>query len=186
MERGFFRRDPAEVAKDLVGAKLVWESKGLKGRIVETEAYYGNRDVKDPASHAFTGKTERNQVMFGPPGKTYVYVCYGIHNMLNISASQEGEPGAVLIRAIEPLEGAETMFQNRGVDSREELCSGPGKLCEAYGITKEQNDMDVTEGDLRLETGEAGEIEKDTRIGVSQGEDLELRFYESGNPHVSR
>ncbi|MFB6207832.1 MAG: DNA-3-methyladenine glycosylase [Candidatus Nanohaloarchaea archaeon] len=186
MDRGFFERDSAEVAEELLGTRLVWESKGLTGRIVETEAYYGDKDVKDPASHAFHGETDRNHVMFGPPGKTYVYICYGIHNMLNISVEEEGKPGAVLVRALEPLEGADTMFQNRGVDSREELCSGPGKLCQAYGITKEQNDMDVTEGDLRIEPGEAGEIAKDTRIGISQGKDLELRFYESGNPHVSR
>ncbi|MCJ7450443.1 MAG: DNA-3-methyladenine glycosylase [Candidatus Nanohaloarchaeota archaeon QJJ-9] len=187
LKRKFFKRDSEKVAKELLGNNLVKKNTGMKGRIVETEAYYGDHDVKDPASHAFSGKTDRNKVMFGEAGQAYVYICYGIHHMLNITTGEKGKPGAVLIRAIEPLKGQNSMEENRGVKGEEKLCNGPGKLCEAFNITKEQNGEDLTEGNLRIEHGEeVEEIVETTRIGVSQGEDLELRFYEKGSRFVSK
>lgn len=180
----FFARDSATVAKDLLGCTLVHGD--IRGRIVETEAYYGNQDVKDPASHAFSGETERNRVMFGPAGRSYVYICYGIHHMLNVTTGEEGVPGAILIRAVEPLNGIEKMKENRGITDGQQLCNGPGKLCEAFGITKQHNDIDITTGSLRIGGQAAVEnVIQTTRIGISEGTDLELRFYERGNPHVS-
>ncbi|MDY6776973.1 MAG: DNA-3-methyladenine glycosylase [Candidatus Nanohaloarchaea archaeon] len=187
MNRGFFEREPSTVARELLGRHLVHQLSGeLRGRIVETEAYRG---PSDPASHASTGKTERNAPMFGQPGTAYVYVSYGIHNMLNVVTGEEGEPSAVLVRAVEPVEGVERMRENRGLDDEEELCSGPGKLCEAFQISTESNREDLLEGDLRIEDGdtvEDGKVGVDTRIGVSGGEDLELRFHDDGSDHVSR
>lgn len=189
MDRSFYARAAEPVAKDLLGCHLVHDHDGVtyRGRIVETEAYYGDDDVCDPASHAFTGETARNQVMFGPAGQSYVYVCYGIHNMLNVVTGDDGEPGAVLLRAVEPVDGIDAMHDARGVSTETALCSGPGKLCEAFSVTTEHNDVDLTGGDLRIESGERDDrIVTTTRIGLSKGEDLPFRFYEAGNPHVSR
>lgn len=185
MDRAFFGRDAATVAQELLGCTLVHNK--CRGRIVETEAYYGNQDVKDPASHAFAGETERNQVMFGPAGQSYVYICYGIHNMFNVTTDEAGTPGAILIRAVEPVDGIGTMKQRRGVEQETALCDGPGKLCQALNITKQHNDIDVTAGDLRIESGPAPEqITQTTRIGITEGADLELRFYDTESSHVSR
>jgi DNA-3-methyladenine glycosylase len=182
VNRSFFRRDAADVAKDLLGCVLVHGD--MQGRIVETEAYYGE---DDPASHAYQGMTERNEVMFGPAGVSYIYICYGIHQMLNITTGQEGTPEAVLLRAVEPLEGLQQMRANRGIDDVDSLCDGPGKLCEAFGIDKTHNDIDLTGGHLHIERGtREGDIAVDTRIGINEGTDMELRFYLQGNSHVSR
>ncbi|MFB6265791.1 MAG: DNA-3-methyladenine glycosylase [Candidatus Nanohaloarchaea archaeon] len=185
MNQDFFSRNPGTVAKKLLGRELVHETlQELRGRIVETEAYRG---PSDPASHASTGKTDRNQPMFGRPGTAYVYVSYGIHNMLNVVTGEEGEPSAVLVRAVEPVEGVERMRENRGVEEEQALCSGPGKLTDAFEVSMEHNRTDLTEGGLRIEEGEeAEEVVKDTRIGVSGGEGLELRFYVEGCRFVSR
>ncbi|MDY6769209.1 MAG: DNA-3-methyladenine glycosylase [Candidatus Nanohaloarchaea archaeon] len=185
MDRQFFARDPVTVAKELLGCDLVHEAgEQLRGRIVETEAYHG---PDDPASHASSGRTERNAPMFGEPGRVYVYISYGIHHMLNVVTQEEGDPSAVLVRAVEPVQGVDRMRANRGVEEEQALCSGPGKLCEAFGITKDHNRVDLTSGRLRLEGGETPDtIAVDTRIGVSGGEDLELRFYEEENRFVSR
>ncbi|MFB6294506.1 MAG: DNA-3-methyladenine glycosylase [Candidatus Nanohaloarchaea archaeon] len=187
MNQSFFARSPETVAQALLGDHLVHDTGvELRGRIVETEAYHG---PSDPASHASSGRTERNAPMFGDPGTAYVYISYGIHHMLNIVTGETGDPSAVLVRAVEPLDGVEQMRARRGVDAREGLCSGPGKLCEAFDITKAHNEVDTTQGHLRIEEGDSvrqDSIVEDTRIGVSGGEDLELRFYEDGNGHVSR
>lgn len=181
MERAFYRRDAARVARDLLGCELVHGA--CRGRIVETEAYRGQ---SDPASHAANGRTDRNQPMFGPPGRSYVYRCYGIHAMFNVVATRDGLPGGVLVRAVEPLEGLETMRDRRGADETE-LCSGPGKLCEAFGITLEHNDRDLRTGELRIEHGPAPDtIEGTGRIGVAAGADLPLRFHDGDSAHVSR
>lgn len=205
MDRSFYTQDSATVAAELLGCTLVHgdcsgrtesvdrggnnhlATEKLVGRIVETEAYYGDHDVKDPASHAFAGETERNQVMFGPAGRSYVYICYGIHHMLNVTTGEEGVPGAVLIRAVAPREGIDTMRGRRGVDDKAELCSGPGKLCEAFGITKDHNDIDLTTGHLRIEHGDTpSNVVRTTRIGISEGQELELRFYDADSRHVSQ
>ena len=137
-------------------------------RIVETEAY---RATDDPASHAYRGITERNRVMFGPVGIAYVYFSYGAHWMLNVVAHAEGEAGAVLIRAAEPLTGLELMAERRGADRPESLLSGPGKLCRALAITKDHNGMDMlVGGDLRLDPGSAPrQIIACPRIGIAEG-----------------
>lgn len=186
MEQDFFARDPATVAQELLGCHLVHETAGtvLRGRIVETEAYYGS---DDPASHAFNGETERNTVMFGPSGRSYVYICYGIHRMLNVTTRDDGVPGAILLRAVEPVDGIAQMRESRGIDNRQQLCNGPGKVCEAFGVTTNHTGTDLAAGTLRIEHGELSEdIIRTPRIGISQGQEMELRFYEAGNRFVSR
>lgn len=181
MDHAFYARDAGRVARDLLGCELVHA--GVRGRIVETEAYRGR---SDPASHAANGPTDRNRVMFGPPGRSYVYLCYGIHAMFNVVATRDGIPGGVLVRAVEPLEGLDAMRDRRGVDETTQLCSGPGKLCTALGITLQHGDRDLRTGDLRIEHGPAPtEVERTGRIGVAAGEDLPLRFLAPDSPHVS-
>jgi DNA-3-methyladenine glycosylase len=183
IDTGFFRRDARDVAPDLIGCDLIHETGDrLRGRIVETEAYLGE---DDPASHASGGQTSRNSTMYGPPGRSYVYICYGIHHMFNIVTGEDGDPQAVLVRAIEPLEGLDRMRQNRGLDDDRQLCDGPGKLCQAFEIENGHSDLEVTGGHLRVEDGDGGPIEQTTRIGVSGGEDLAYRFLENDNQHVS-
>jgi DNA-3-methyladenine glycosylase len=156
----------------------------LSGTIVETEAYTG---AEDPGSHAFRGPTPRNSVMFGPPGHAYVYRSYGIHACLNVVTDPEGVPGAVLIRALEPLRGIEIMTRNRGGKAGVELCNGPGKLCQALGIGLNLNGADLSNGPLCLEAGTVPErIERSSRIGLTQGADLPYRFYVAGSRYVSR
>lgn len=182
MEQRFYARDAAAVARDLLGCELVHGD--CRGRIVETEAYRGR---SDPASHAANGETDRNRVMFGPPGRSYVYICYGIHAMFNVVATRDGIPGGVLVRALEPVDGLDTMRDRRRVQEASGLCSGPGKLCTALGITREHNDRDLAIGPLRIEHGPAPErVERTGRIGVADGEELPLRFFVADNPHVSR
>ncbi len=174
LSRNFFARDSAKVAKDLLGKKLVKES--TSGRIIETEAYYGE---KDPASHASNGKTKRNQLMFGEPGHAYVYLCYGNYWLFNIVTESKGTPGAVLIRALKPLDGVEKMKERRGTEKEGNLCDGPGKLTQALGINKNDNGKKVTEGSLRVEEyAEPEEISSSRRIGIKQGKEKQLRFLE--------
>src|ERR1051326_294612 len=129
LHRDFFVRTVPPVAPDLIGATLLF--KGVGGIIVEVEAYHHT----DPAAHSFGGRTERNAVMFGPPGFAYVYRSYGIHWCVNFVCEHEGSASAVLIRALEPVAGLPAMRRRRGVAEMRQLCSGPGKLCEALGIT---------------------------------------------------
>lgn len=174
-----FLADPVEkVAENLLGCQI--RRNGMEGMIVETEAYLED----DPASHAHPGKTERNRLMYETHGKVYVYLCYGIHHMLNFTADENGV-GGVLVRAIEPLEGIEQMKENRGVEEKEKLCNGPGKVCEALEITKDMNGTDVGE-EIELEQGPEPKHQVSPRIGINQAENRELRYYIPGNRYVSR
>lgn len=176
--RKYYSRSTVRVARSLLGQILVRESRGkiMSGRIVETEAYTGRRDG---ASHAFRGPTPRSSIMFGPPGVAYVYLCYGFHFLLNITTEAEGVPGAVLIRAFEPLAGQEAMKLNRGNRSRD-LADGPGKLTKALGIDISFNGHDLTLGKgLYLIRGSRGSQEKivaGPRIGITRGVELPWRF----------
>lgn len=181
--RAFYDRSPEVVARELLGKVVRHKYKGewLSGRIVEVEAYLG---LDDPASHSFIGQTERNKVLFGPPGVAYVYLIYGIHYCLNVSCLPAGEPGGVLFRAIEPLEGVKTMAMLRGVpetSSAVRISGGPGKLCEALGINRElHNGVDVTRRDSPLHFVDDGyhvsRIDVTPRIGIRKAADLPLRF----------
>jgi DNA-3-methyladenine glycosylase len=184
----FFGRDTVEVAVGLLGKFLV-RVKGhhrMVGWIVEVEAYRG-RD--DPASHAFRGLTPRNAPMFGEPGHAYVYFTYGNHYCLNVTTQSEGTPGAVLIRAVEPVEGLEMMRRLRQNVPDSELTNGPGKLTKAFAIDKAQNKLDITRrGPLFFTSGEDDDFEiwSSTRIGIRSGLDRLWRFYVKGNPYVSK
>jgi DNA-3-methyladenine glycosylase len=191
----FYGRDTATVARALIGCTLVSRVGGVTtaGRIVETEAYLGSGD---PGSHAATkGITKRNAVMYGPPGRAYVYFTYGNHHMLNVVTEPEGVAGAVLIRAVEPLEGLDVMAARRAFGRREgaaprplELASGPGKLASALGIDLACNGAPLDgSATLFVLEGPSGPVEVATsgRIGLSSGYESELRFYVEGDPFVS-
>ncbi len=175
------------MAKSLLGCRLVRVADGqrLAGIIVETEAYRGRRD---PASHAYRGKTARNGVMFGPAAHAYVYFTMGIHFCLNVTTEGEGTPGAVLLRAIEPAEGIEEMVANRGVADIHRLASGPGNLTRALRIDRSLNGEDMVESSrLFLEQGKRiGSVGVSQRVGVSAGKSFMWRFYLKGSPCVSR
>lgn len=157
----------------------------LVARIVEVEAY----GPHDPASHAYRGRTPRNLVMFGPPGRLYVYFTYGMHFCANVVTGAEGEGSAVLLRALEPLEGLETMAANRGVDAVRLLCSGPGRLTKAMGIARPDNGVDlVRDPALHLRAGEplaAKRVARSTRVGVNEGIEPRWRYFERGSAFVS-
>ena len=185
----FYRRDAIEVAQELIGCRLVRETAGgkISGIIVETEAYKGRID---DAAHSYKGKTERVKVLFGEKGRAYVYLIYGMYCCLNVSAGPEGEPECVLIRALEPEAGIKLMEQNRRTDKRKNLCSGPGKLCMAMGITREQNGADMTvTGELYIETGRGADVHASKRIGIDYAEkcrDKLWRFTEMDSIYVSK
>lgn len=185
--RVFFQRYTPKVARDLVGCRLVRVVRGrrVSGVIVETEAYRG---LKDPASHAYRGKTPRNSVMFGPPGHAYVYFIMGIHYCLNVTTEADGVPAAVLIRALKPVEGVDVMAANRGVDDPRRLASGPGNLTKALEIGRGLNGEDMTKSDrLFLEPGRPqGLIGVSTRVGVSSGKARRWRYYLKEDPFVSK
>ena len=177
VKKDFFKQDTICVAKKLLGKVLV---KGkCKGIIVETEAY-----KDDPASHA-RKRTPRSEIMFNSYGKVYVYFVYGNHYCLNFTC-EDGKPGAVLIRAVEPIAGIELMKKRRKVDDVKNLCNGPGKLCQAFNITKKDNGTDV--GDkIKVENGiKPKEIVATPRIGIKQGKELLWRFIIKGNDFVSK
>jgi DNA-3-methyladenine glycosylase len=179
--RPFFARDVHAVARDLIGATLRF--KGAGGRIVEVEAYHHT----DPAAHSYNGKTPRNAVMFGPPGYAYVYRSYGIHWCVNFVCEEEGSASAVLIRAIEPTHDLALMSERRGTNDPRALCSGPGKLCQALGISLDLHGLDlVTSERLWIAAGmPAVRIAASGRIGISRGQHEPWRFWVSGNPYVS-
>lgn len=175
----FFQRNAVAVAKELLG-KIIAVGK-LQGRIVETEAY-----GRDPASHAFK-RTERSALMFDTFGCVYVYMIYGMYWCLNFTTNPEGEAGAVLIRAIEPLAGIEKMKKRRRTDKMESLCSGPGKLCSALGIDKEFNGLKLGEKIKVLDDGyKIKKIGKSSRVGIKDALELEWRFFVEGNKFVSK
>jgi DNA-3-methyladenine glycosylase len=172
-----------DVAPDLVGCTLLVDGAG--GPIVEVEAY----DHEDPAAHGFRGRTERNAAMFGPPGHAYVYRSYGIHWCLNFVCEDEGVASAVLIRALEPVHGLAEMWARRGVTDRRLLCSGPGRLCQALGVTRLHDGLALDEPpfELRARDGEgAPEIVRDRRIGITKAADRPWRYLLAGSRYVSR
>src|SRR5262245_14802440 len=181
LSRDFFARSVHEVAPDLIGVTLLVD--GVGGRIVEVEAY----DEEDPASHGFRGRTPRNEAMFGPPGQAYVYRSYGIHWCLNLVCADEGVPEAALIRALEPTAGLDEQRRRRGVDDLRALCSGPGKLCQALGITKEHDGraLDAPPFALRPRV-DVPEIVTARRIGISSATELSWRYLDAASPFVSR
>lgn len=194
LTRSFYSRSASKVARDLLGCVLVHRPPHttgfLAGRVVETEAYVGERDR---ACHAHAGRTDRNAVMYGPPGYAYVYFIYGMYDMLNVVCQPEGRPEAVLIRAVEPLEGVASMRRRRGVRHDRDLANGPGKLCRAFGVTRRAHDrIDLTGDILWIEPApglDRARIERGPRIGVDYaGADAlrPLRFWLAGSPHVSR
>jgi DNA-3-methyladenine glycosylase len=189
--RDFFDRDPRKVGRELLGKLLLRED--MIGRIVETEAYLGSGDA---AAHAVAGKTARNSVLWGPPGHAYVYFIYGNYFCLNVSCLPDGIAGCVLFRALEPLAGLQHMARNRGAAlplapmSLRALTSGPGRLCEALGITRPQdNGADMTSRASGLWIGDDGfvprKIVTTARIGITKSADAPLRYLIAGNQFVS-
>jgi DNA-3-methyladenine glycosylase len=182
LPRTFYLRSPDVVARNLIGKLITHKLSGesLTGRITEVEAYLGTTDA---ASHTFAGKTTRNAVLFGPPGFSYVYFVYGMHHCLNFSCLPDGEPGGVLIRALEPTAGLETMARLRHLPvtaSRRLLTSGPAKLCQALGIVRSHNGIDVTLKTSSLQVTDDGfrpsTILTTPRIGIKKAIDMPLRF----------
>jgi DNA-3-methyladenine glycosylase len=184
-DRSFFARHAADVARDLLGKVIVHGA--AAGRIVEVEAYLGTEDL---AAHAAAGITSRTRVLWGPPGRAYVYLIYGMYDCLNFVAETDGEPGCALIRALEPLSGVALMRRRRPVaKKREDLCSGPGKLTRALGITRKLYGADVTRPgkfEVRAFAAEAPfTTAVSPRIGISKCLDWPLRFYMAGSRYVS-
>ena len=184
MNRAFYDRPVVDVAQDLLGRVVVHE--GCAGLIVETEAYHES----EPACHAYVGVTNRTQTLFQPPGRAYVYRSYGIHALLNAVCEAEGVGAAVLIRALEPLDGLEAMRERRGLERPQDLCSGPGKLTQALGIELAHNGTDLRRGPVRILAGEGpagpGDIVTGTRIGITKAAELPWRFCAVGSRSVSR
>jgi DNA-3-methyladenine glycosylase len=193
LERSFYDRDPRRVARDLLGKVLVRREgrKLLAGWIVEVEAYLGD----DPAAHSFAGRTARNAVLWGPPGISYVYFIYGNHSCFNVSCLPDGVPGGVLFRALEPILGMDAMASGRGgvladFHDLRALTSGPGRLAEAFGITRlRDNEKDLTSSKSDLWITDDGSrrpaVKITTRIGITKAAERPLRFIVSGNRFVS-
>jgi DNA-3-methyladenine glycosylase len=181
LRRSFFARSVHEVAPDLIGVTLLVG--GVGGRIVEVEAY----DQEDPASHGYRGRTPRNESMFGPPGHAYVYRSYGIHWCLNLVCAGEGVAEAALIRALEPTAGIDEQRRRRGTDDVRALCSGPGKLCQALGITREHDGLALDRPPFRLRERQAvPEVVTGPRIGITRATELSWRYLEQGSLFLSR
>lgn len=181
LTRSFFDRSVHRVAPDLIGATLLFGGAG--GIIVEVEAYHHT----DPAAHSYNGPTPRNRVMFGPAGFAYVYRSYGIHWCLNFVCEAEGSASAVLIRALEPTFGLPAMRRRRGVKDDRELCSGPGKLCEALGVNVAHNALPLDKAPFALHAATSKpEIAIDVRIGITKAADLPWRFGLKGSRFVSK
>jgi DNA-3-methyladenine glycosylase len=181
LTRRFFDRSVHEVAPDLIGTTLLFD--GIGGMIVEVEAYHHT----DPAAHSYGGPTERNAVMFGPPCHAYVYRSYGIHWCLNFICEREGSASGVLIRALEPTTGIEVMRERRGVEDVRQLCSGPGKVCQALGVTRAHNGLALDRPPFRLlpRVGEP-DIVTGPRIGISKAVNHPWRYGLRGSRFVSR
>jgi len=181
LKRGFFDRSVHEVAPDLIGATLLVD--GCGGVIVEVEAYHHT----DPAAHSFGGETPRNAVMFGPPGFAYVYRSYGIHWCLNVVCEPKGSASAVLIRAIAPTHGLAAMRRRRGLDDERALCSGPGKLAQALGVTIAHNGLRLDAPPFSLHArSETPAIVAGVRIGITKAAELPWRYGLKGSKFVSK
>jgi DNA-3-methyladenine glycosylase len=179
--KDFFARSVHEVAPELIGVTLLVD--GVGGPIVEVEAY----DHEDPAAHGYRGKTVRNASMFGPPGHAYVYRSYGVHWCLNFVCEQEGLASAVLIRALEPAHGIDLMRERRGLDEVRLLCAGPGRLCQALGITGEHDGLPLDQPPFEpLARETEPEIVVGPRIGITQAADRPWRYGLAGSPFLSR
>lgn len=180
----FYARPVVEVARALVGCVLRHD--GCAGTIVETEAYHES----EPACHAHVGMTARTHILFGPPARAYVYRSYGIHALFNAVCEDEGVGAAVLIRALEPLEGLDLMRERRGLERREHLCSGPGKLTQALGIGLDLNGSDLVRGPISIEPPPPGrpplELMAGPRIGITKAAELPWRFCAAGFRSVSK
>ncbi|KKN13066.1 hypothetical protein LCGC14_1010100 [marine sediment metagenome] len=185
----FFARKTDAVARDLLGKLIVRKTKKgiLSGKIVETEAYFGNGE--DPASHAHRGSTPRSSIMFGDPGRAYVYFNYGVHWLLNFVAKKGDGAGAVLVRAVQPVEGIELMAKNRPTEASN-VTNGPAKFTQAFGIDGSFNGLDVTTSNSELYVADfltsQFKVVKSGRVGIKDGSEMQLRFYIKDNPFVSR
>jgi DNA-3-methyladenine glycosylase len=181
LTKAFFRRSVHEVAPDLIGAMLLF--KGVGGRIVEVEAYHHT----DPAAHSFRGPTARNAVMFGPPGYTYVYRSYGMHWCVNFVCEPAGSASAVLIRALEPTEGLPLMRRRRGLSDLRLLCAGPGRVCQALGITAAHNGLALDEPPFALLVRtEAVDVTAGPRIGITKAAEKPWRYGLKGSAFLSK
>jgi DNA-3-methyladenine glycosylase len=181
ISRDFFNRSVHDVAPDLIGATLLVS--GVGGVIVEVEAYHHT----DPAAHSYRGRTERNAVMFGPPGFTYVYRSYGLHWCVNFVCEPEGSASAVLIRALEPTQGLPTMRRRRGLSDERLLCSGPGRLCQALGITDKHSGLPLDQPPFALSERPAPiKIAIGPRIGITKAIDHPWRFGLAGSRFLSK
>lgn len=189
LDHAFYQRDSQTVAVDLLNKVVVYGA--MSARIVEVEAYGGS---DDPASHAFRGLTPRNAVMFGPPGRLYVYFTYGMHFCCNVVCDEDGRASAVLLRAAAPLTGIAIMRQRRRLSSEaplRHLLSGPAKLCQAFAIDQTHNGADLVSGDHKIELFDDGFAPPDRpargkRVGISRGEDFLWRWWVRGDSNVSR
>ncbi len=179
--RDFFARSVHDVAPELVGCTLLVD--GIGGKIVEVEAY----DGEDPASHGYRGQTARNRSMFGPPGHAYVYCSYGIHWCLNLVCDREGRAEAVLVRALEPTHGLDAMRARRGLDDERLLCAGPGRLCEALGVTNEHDGLPLDRPPFAILAADTDvPVVRGPRIGISRAADLPWRYGLAGSRFLSR
>lgn len=193
LSRAFYMRPTLTVARELIGKYLVriLNDEVLVGRIVETEAYLGERD---PASHAYRGKTRRNAVMFSEGGHLYVYFTYGMHYCCNVVTERAGLGRAVLLRAVEPVAGIRTMMRRRHIRKEDckgmrIICSGPARLCEAFGITRNENGLDLCDNDVWIgvdpsATGKPS-ITRTSRVGISEGREHRWRFIDAASPFLS-
>jgi DNA-3-methyladenine glycosylase len=181
LKRAFFDRSVHEVAPDLIGATMLFN--GVGGLIVEVEAYHHT----EPAAHSFRGPTPRNRIMFGPPGFTYVYRSYGIHWCVNFVCEKEGSASAVLIRALQPTHGIGAMRLRRGLEDVRSLCSGPGKLCQALGITIKHSELplDAAPFALHARVGKV-DVVAGVRIGITKAADLPWRYGLKGSRFLSK
>jgi DNA-3-methyladenine glycosylase len=176
-----FARSVHDLAPELIGATLLFD--GVGGRIVEVEAY----DHEDPASHGYRGRTARNASMFGPPGHAYVYRSYGIHWCLNLVCEAVGVANAILVRALEPTHGLAVMRERRGLEDPRLFCSGPGRLCQALGITREHDGLALDRPPFELfERERPVEVLAGPRIGITRAAELPWRYVEAGSRFVSR
>jgi DNA-3-methyladenine glycosylase len=184
LKPSFYNRPVLEVAPELIGCVVTHGE--TSGAIVEAEAYHES----EPASHGFIGLRPRTQVLFGPPGRAYVYRSYGVHALLNAVCEPEGVGAGVLIRALQPLTGVESMRRRRGLERERDLCSGPGKLTQALGIELDDNGVDLQRGPIVISSRPAAwrdvEVVADRRIGITRAVELPWRFTAAGSRFVSR